>query len=219
MAKTIKILLVDDHHLVRRGIRGIVEKAGMEVIGEASTGDEAVRMSRELSPDVILMDVHMPGTSGIDATRKICRYNPDTKVMALSAFSGEPYPSNFFKAGAAGYLTKGCDEKEMVQAIRVIYSGQRYISPSLAQRTVLQRMSNRGDSPFAKLSKREMEVALLVAAGHKPQKIAELLHIEQKSVNSHRYHIFKKVGVETDVSLTLLAMQHDLIGTPDVIPS
>src|SRR5579864_8854160 len=130
----IKVLLVDDHELVRIGIKRLLQDVnGIKVIGEASTGEEAIKIAKELIPDVVLMDLQMPGIGGLEATRKMIRHNPDIKILALTVCDDEPYPSRLLQAGAAGYLTKGCDTDEMVRAIRAVHSGQRYISPAIAQ--------------------------------------------------------------------------------------
>ena len=130
----INILLVDDHDLVRIGIRRLLSDIkGIKVIGEAKSGEEAVRMARELKPHVVLMDVKMPGIGGLEATRKLLRADPDIKVIAVTVYGDEPFPSRLLQAGAAGYITKGSSLEEMLQAIRTVFNGQRYISPEVAQ--------------------------------------------------------------------------------------
>ena len=139
----ITVLLVDDHELVRAGIRSLLaDVSGIKVIAEASTGEEAIKLAREKRPDVILMDIRMPGIGGLAATTKLLRFNPDVKIIALTVCGEEPFPSKLLQAGAAGYLTKGSDLSEMVQAIHSVYSGKRYISPGIAHQLALKHLSD-----------------------------------------------------------------------------
>ncbi len=194
------------------GIRRILQDAqGLKVVGEASNGEDAIKLSRDHIPDVILMDVQMPGIGGLEATRKLLRHNADVKILALTACEEEPYPSRFLHAGAAGYITKGCDPEEMVRAIRVVHSGQRYISSEIAQQLALKRFSKNEDSPFDCLSERELQIAMMITSGQKVVDIAEKLCLSSKTVNSYRYRIFEKLGMDTDVELTLLAMRLGLV--------
>src|SRR5579862_3724565 len=145
----IKVLLVDDHDLVRIGIKRLLQDVtGLKVVGEASTGEEAVRLAKELIPEVVLMDLQMPGIGGLEATRKMIRHNPDIKILALTVCDDEPYPSRLLQAGAAGYITKGCDAEEMLKAIRLVYAGDRYISPDIAQQLALKRFAPQEKSPL-----------------------------------------------------------------------
>ncbi|MGL5322209.1 MAG: response regulator, partial [Aeromonas veronii] len=126
----INVFLVDDHELVRTGIRRILEDVrGIKVVGEAQSGETAVTFCRQHHPDVILMDMNMPGIGGLEATRKILRIRPDVRIIVLTIHSENPFPTKVMQAGAAGYLTKGAAPEEMIQAIRLVHSGQRYISP------------------------------------------------------------------------------------------
>ena len=139
----ITVLIVDDHELVRAGIRSLLSGVnGLKVIGEASTGEEAVKIAREKHPNVVLMDVRMPGIGGLEATRKLLRADPDIKVIALTVCGEEPFPSKLLQAGAAGYLTKGSALEEMVQAIHAVCHGKRYISPEVAQQLALKHLSD-----------------------------------------------------------------------------
>src|SRR3990167_5015913 len=207
-ASLIKVLLVDDHELIRVGIKRLLQDVqGLKVIGEASTGEEAVRLAKELIPDVVVMDIQMPGIGGLEATRKMLRYNPDIKILALTVYEDEPYPSRVLQAGAAGYITKGCGAEEMVRAIRTIYSGQRYISPDIAQQLALKRFAKAEESPLDVLSERELQIMLMITNGQKVQDISNKLCLSPKTVNSYRYRIFEKLGIDSDVELTLLAMR------------
>ena len=135
----INVLLVDDHDLVRTGIKRILDDvSGVKVIAEARTGEEAIRLGRQLKPDVVLMDVKMPGIGGFEATRKLLRINPDIKVLIVTTCNNDVYPARLLQVGAAGYLTKGSSMNEMIQAIRAVHAGQRYISPEIASRLAAQ---------------------------------------------------------------------------------
>ena len=133
----IRVLVVDDHDLVRTGItRMLADIDGLQVVGQAESGEESLLKARELKPDVVLMDVKMPGIGGLEATRKLLRSHPDIKVVAVTVCEEDPFPTRLLQAGAAGYLTKGAGLNEMVQAIRLVFAGQRYISPQIAQQLV-----------------------------------------------------------------------------------
>lgn len=205
--------MVDDHDLVRMGIsRMLGDVAGITVVGEANSGEEAIKKTRELNPQVVLMDVRMPGIGGIEATRKLVRSYPDTKVIAVTACDEDPFPTRLMQAGASGYLTKGAALEEMVAAIRAVNSGQRYISSPIAQQIALKSYNKDATaSPFESLSEREMQIALMIVSCNKVQSISDDLCLSPKTVNSYRYRIFEKLDINSDVELTLLAIRHGLI--------
>ena len=208
----INILLADDHDLVRLGIKRLLADAtGITVIGEAETGEEAVKLAKQLKPNICLLDANMPGIGGLEACRRIIRHNPDIRVIALTVHTDEPYPSRFLQAGASGYLTKGTGVDEMVRAIRQVNSGQRYISAVVAQQLALKPFDATKESPFEILSEREMQVMLMITSGEKVQLISETLCLSPKTVNSYRYRLFDKLGVDSDVGLTHLAIRHGII--------
>ena len=208
----IKVLLVDDHELVRMGIKRLLQDVqGVKVVGEACSGEEAVILAKELVPDMVIMDVHMPGIGGLEATRKMIRHNPEIKILALTIYEDEPYPSRLLQAGACGYITKGCDPEEMIRAIRTINSGQRYISPTIAQQIAIKRFTKGKDSPLDLLSERELQIMLMITQGQKVQDISKKLCLSPKTVNSYRYRIFEKLSINSDVELTLMAMRLGLI--------
>lgn len=208
----IKVLLVDDHELVRMGIKRLLQDVpGIKVIGESATGEEAVLVAKELVPDVVVMDLHMPGIGGLEATRKMIRHNPDVKILALTIYEDEPYPSRLLQAGASGYITKGCETEEMIRAIRTVHSGQRYISPEIAQQIAIKRFTKGDDSPLDLLSERELQIMLMITQGQKVQDISKKLCLSPKTVNSYRYRIFEKLGINSDVELTLMAMRLGMI--------
>ncbi|MDH0100071.1 UvrY/SirA/GacA family response regulator transcription factor [Stutzerimonas stutzeri] len=211
----IRVLVVDDHDLVRTGIsRMLADISGLQVIGQADSGEDAIRKARELKPDVVLMDVKMPGIGGLEATRKLLRSYPDLKVIAVTICEVDPFPTRLLQAGAAGYLTKGAALEEMVQAIRMVFGGQRYISPQIAQQLALKSFQPQlSESPFDLLSEREIQIALMIANCQKVQSISDKLCLSPKTVNTYRYRIFEKLSITSDVELALLAVRHGMVDT------
>lgn len=208
----IKVLIVDDHELIRTGIsRLLADFDKIEVIGEAESGEKAVALARELRPHVVLMDANMPGIGGLEATRRLVRYDPDIKIIAVTVHNEEPYPTKFMQAGAAGYMTKGADIKEIVIAIRQVNSGKRYITPDIAQEMALKALNPDNDSPFDVLSEREMQVMLMITKGQKVQDISDKLFLSPKTVNSYRYRLFEKLSIENDVELTHMAIRYGVV--------
>jgi len=209
----IRVLVVDDHDLVRTGItRMLADIDGLQVVGEACTGEEALLKVRELKPDVVLMDVKMPGIGGLEATRKLMRSHPDIKVVAVTVCEEDPFPTRLLQAGAAGYLTKGAALDEMVQTIRLVFAGQRYIDPQIAQQLALKSFQPQNSgSPFDLLSEREIQIALMIANCHKVQNISDKLCLSPKTVNTYRYRIFEKLSITSDVELALLAVRHGMV--------
>lgn len=208
----INVFLVDDHELVRTGIRRILEDVrGIKVVGEVSCGEDAVQFCRENQPDVILMDMNMPGIGGLEATRKILRNNPDIKIIVLTIHTEEPFPSKVMQAGGAGYLTKGAAPEEVLGAIRKVHSGQRYIAPEIAQQMALSQFSSADENPFQSLSERELQIMMMITKGQKVVDIAEQLHLNSKTVNAYRYRLFSKLNINGDVELTHLAIRHGIL--------
>jgi len=208
----INVMLVDDHDLVRKGIRRLLDdKNGIKVIAEAPDGEQAIRQIRKQKPDVILMDISMPGIGGLEATRKITRVSPDMKVIAVTIHDDDPFPARLLEAGAAGYITKGCDIDEIIQAIRSVYSGKQYITPGVAQKLALSLVNNRGKSLLEELTQREVQVMLMVVKGESNREISEKLCLSPKTTSTYRGRLFDKLGVDNDVELTRFAIRHGLI--------
>ena len=211
---SIRILLVDDHAIVRHGLsRSIQQQEDMEVIGQASDGHAAVELARELAPNVIVMDVSMPGLNGIEATRAILHASPGTRVVALSMHSAKRYVREMFRAGASGYLLKDCEFDELVQTIRLIAQGQTYISPSIGRIVVenyLHNASGEEDSAFSVLTQREREVLQLMSEGNSTKQIAMRLFISPKTVEAHRLRIMNKLDIDNVAQLTKYAIQEGL---------
>lgn len=216
----IKVLIVDDHALVRVGIRALLEDGkvikGIRVIGEAESGERAIQMTRADPADVVLLDINMPGIGGLEAIKRLLRIKPDIRIIAVTAYSNDPYPSRVLQAGASGYLTKECRAEEMADAIKKVFLGQKYLSPEIAQQMALKSLDDSGQkaSPFEILSERELQIMLMITSGAKVQEISEKLHLSTKTVNSYRYRLFDKLGIRNDVELTHLAMQYDLLEKP-----
>lgn len=208
----IKVFLVDDHELVRTGIRRILEDVrGIKVVGEAHSGEDAVKWCRTEQADIVLMDMNMPGIGGLEATKKILRFNPDMKVIVLTIHTENPFPTKVMQAGAAGYLTKGACPDEMVNAIRMVQSGQRYLSPEIAQQMALSQFTPDSENPFKELSERELQVMIMITKGEKVTDISEQLNLSPKTVNSYRYRLFNKLNISGDVELTHLAIRHGIL--------
>lgn len=208
-----KVLVADDHDLVRMGIvRMLADVKNYNVVGEAKTGEEAVTLTRQLNPDVVLMDVKMPGIGGIEATRKILAMDMAPKVVAVTAIDDDMYTDRLMKAGASGYVTKGAGFDEITKAIETVVKGNLYMSTDIAQQVALRSFSaNPNSSPFDDLSERELQTAVMISSGSKVQDIADAFCISPKTVNSYRYRIFEKLNINSDVELTLLAVKHKLL--------
>jgi DNA-binding NarL/FixJ family response regulator len=208
----IKILVVDDHDLVRTGfVRMLDDIDGFNVIGEAESGEKAVALARENPPDIVLMDVKMPGIGGLEATKKLLNYHSSIKIIAVTAGGDDVHPSRLMQAGAMGYLTKGTPLNEMVSAIKTVFSGKHYMSNSVAQQMALKSYTKDSETPFEKLSERELQTAIMIANGNKAQTIANTFNVSPKTVNSYRYRIFDKLDINSDVELAILAVKHGVL--------
>jgi two-component system invasion response regulator UvrY len=217
VAELINIVLVDDHKLVRTGIRRLLEDvSGIKVVGEASNGEEAIQLIRQLKPAVVLMDIKMPGISGLETTRKLLRLDSDLKIIIITAYENDIFPVRLMQAGAAGYITKSSSREEMIQAIRSVVLGQRHISPEIAKQLAFSSVTRGGSTPFDSLSERELQIVMMVTQGVKVQEIAEKLHLSPKTVNSYRYRIFDKLGINSDVELTHLTLRYGILDSEDI---
>jgi DNA-binding NarL/FixJ family response regulator len=207
----IRIVLVDDHTLVRTGLRLIIDKQpDMEVVGEAEDGESGFAQIRKLNPDVALVDVHMPGVSGVEVTQRVRRSKLPTHVVILTMVDEAPFPRRLLEAGASGYLTKGCPADELVRAVRAVASGRRYLSADVAQQLALETTGSGAASPFDELSARELEIAMLLTRGRSMPDIAGRLNISAKTVATYKYRLFEKLNVDNVVTLAHLAALHGL---------
>ncbi len=208
----VKILVVDDHDLVRMGIvRMLADVSGFEVVGQAKSGEEALSQARLLTPDVVLMDVKMPGIGGLEATKKLVAVHPKLHVIAVTVCEDDIYPTRLMQAGAAGYVTKGADLTEMIKAIETVCQGKLYMSSEVAQQLALKSYQGKADSPFEKLSERELQTAVAIVNGKKVNEIAQTFCVSPKTVNSYRYRIFDKLQINSDVELAVLAVKHHVL--------
>ena len=202
----IRVFLLDDHGLMRAGYRMILEpQVDIEVVGEASSGDEALPLIRKLKPDVVLCDLHMPGVSGLDVTERLVKGQVGPRVVIVSVQVDGPMPQRLLDAGAAGYLSKDCESSELLRAIREVARGKRFLGNEIAQQLAL---GTRRQSPFDILSRRELEISLLFCQGLRAEDIARRLSLSGKTVATHKYRLFEKLGIKDIVALARMAAQH-----------
>ncbi len=209
----ISVLLAEDHTIVRKGLRSLLDREiSIEVIGEAEDGREAVRKAEELQPDVVVMDIGMPGFNGLEATRRLKKRFPGMKIIILTVHNNEEYVLQALRDGASGYLLKKAAPSDLISAIQAAYRGESFLSPSIA-RTVIdeylrqtEKVSER-DEINEKLTDREREVLQLIAEGHPKREIAELLNISIKTVETHRAHILDKLDVSSTAELIQLTIR------------
>jgi two-component system, NarL family, invasion response regulator UvrY len=212
------VLVVDDHDLIRLGICRLLDDVpDIIVVAQASSGEEAITLVRKLAPDVVFMDIRMPGIGGLEATQRILAQHSDTKVIVVSAFNDEVYPAALLKAGASGYITKTTDSEEIKVAVQTVLSGKVYISPQLAQMLVVNGLSLDSKSPLSDLSQRELQIAELITRGQRANDVAVTLNISPKTINTYKYRIYEKLGVTNDVELTLAAVKYGLVDPSEVI--
>ncbi|MFS8064405.1 MAG: response regulator [Luteimonas sp.] len=205
---TIRIFLVDDHALVRAGMRMILAgETDIEVIGEAESGDLALPQIRNLKPDVVLCDLHLPGLSGLEVTERLVKGDYGAKVIIVSVLEDGPLPKRLIEAGAAGYVGKGGDAAELLCAVRDVARGKRYLASSIAQNLALYGI-DRHDSPFDALSPRELEVTMLLLQGLRQEHIAKHLSLSPKTINTHKTRSFEKLNVRDSIALARLAGQY-----------
>ncbi len=212
----IRVLLADDHGLVRKGLRFVLEsEPGMEVVGEAGDGREAVRMVEELHPSVVIMDIAMPHLNGIDATAQIAKKNPETGVIMLSVHSDESYLLRALNAGAKGYLLKDSAELDVVRAVQAVSNGRPFFSPAIAK-TLLEdymrylQQRDMQDS-YDLLTDREREVLQLLAEGKSNKDVANLLNLSLYTVETHRTHIMQKLNLHNTAEIVLYAVRKKII--------
>jgi DNA-binding NarL/FixJ family response regulator len=210
----IRIILAEDHKITREGLVNMIKyQPGMEVVGEAGNGREAIRLAREYTPDLVIMDVTMPGLNGIDATRTITSSSKNINVIALSMYSDKQFVQGMMQAGASGYLLKDCAFDELVQAIRAVFKGDTYLSPGIAGIVVedyVNRLSKPASSASSILTKREREVLQLISEGESTKHIATKLAISVKTVETHRRQMMGKIGIRTVAGLTKYAIREGL---------
>ncbi|MCC7096671.1 MAG: response regulator [Thermomonas sp.] len=208
----IRVYIVDDHALVRAGFRMILEAENdISVIGEAESAEAALPEIRRLKPEVVLCDLHLPGLSGLELTERIVRGDHGTRVIAISVLEDGPMPRRLLDAGAQGYVGKGCDAAELLRAVRDVARGKRFLTNAVAQGLALAQLQGDSVSPFDDLTPRELEIALLLNQGLRQEAIAKRLNLSAKTVNTHKTHLFDKLGIHDSIALARLATQYGLV--------
>lgn len=211
---SIRIILAEDHKITREGLVSMLEdQPDMEVVGEAGNGRDAIQLARELSPDLVIMDVTMPGLNGIDSTRVITSNPKRIKVIALSMYSDKQFVQGMMQAGASGYLLKDCAFNELAHAIRAVFKGDTYLSPGIAGIVVedyVSKLSRSASSASSVLTRREREVLQLISEGESTKHIASKLAISVKTVETHRRQMMGKIGIRTVAGLTKYAIREGL---------
>lgn len=208
----ISVLLTDDHALVRSGIRRLLEDSGrVEIIGEAESGEEGVRLAQELKPDVILMDVSMPGIGGVEACRRILQRRPEQKIIVLTIHDEQTFPKRMLEIGARGYLTKECGVDEMLSAIDQVHRGGAYIAPSIAQQLALSLLPGNEANPIDRLSRREFQVMLMISHGLTNAEISDKLCLSPKTVSTYRLRLLEKLGAQNEVDLIKIAVEQGMV--------
>ncbi len=209
----IKVMLVDDHELVRTGFRHILNgDVGIEVVGEAESGEEALEMIPQLNPDLVMMDINMPGIGGIEATRRIKRRHPEIHVITLTIHGDDPFPTQLYAAGAIGYLTKGCAANELLEAIRTVAQGTPFISREVAQKLTISQFAGKAkDSILSQLTEREMQVLMMVVQGMRNQDISDALCLSPKTISTYRHRIYDRLEVKSEAELIFFAINNGLI--------
>ncbi len=208
----IRVLLVDDHAVVRTGFRLLLQSTGeVTVIGEAESGEAACTLHAELEPDVVVMDIAMPGMGGLEALRRMRARHPQVRVLTLSAHDDPMHARRSLAEGALGFLSKRSAPEALLQAVTTVASGRRYLDAALAQKLALAEFEGASNSPVERLSEREFEVFVRLAGGATVQRIAQDLNLSASTVGTHLYNIKQKLGVQNQSELTLIAIRHKLI--------
>ena len=211
----IKVLVVDDHAIMRDGIRALLGiYDDIEIVGEASEGKEAVEKAQELAPDVVVMDIAMPGMDGLEATRRISKRNPKVKVLVLTQYDNREYILSTIKAGAAGYVPKRALGSELASAVRTVYRGESFLYPTAAAALIEDYLrQDEVQEPYDRLTAREREILKLIAEGHTSREIAEMLFISLKTVLGHRAKIMEKLDLHNSIELIKYAMRKGIVST------
>jgi DNA-binding NarL/FixJ family response regulator len=216
----ITVLLADDHTMVRKGLRTLLDaEADIEVIGEAEDGREAVSKATELRPHVVVMDITMPGLNGLEATRQIKQQFPQIQVVVLTMHTAEEYIVQILRAGASAYVVKRAAPSELISAVRAAHRSESFLSPSVS-RTVIDGYLHKAEAMawqdrYQELTPREREVLQLIAEGHSNQRIARLLCVSIKTVQTHRANLMRKLDIYTTAGLTRYAIRKGVIGPPE----
>jgi two-component system invasion response regulator UvrY len=215
----IRVILADDQHLVRTCIASMLDSMpNITVVGEVADGEQAVHLARTERPDIVLMEILMPGMGGLEATQRIVRHGDHARVIALTSCVDAPLPAQMMKAGAHGYLSKNVEPAELEEAIRRVYLGKRFVCNEVAQALANYAFDDNVESPFGILSNREMQIMMMVVNCQKVSEISGNLHLSPKTVNSYRYRIFDKLKISSDVELVLLAVKYGIVPAKSLPP-
>ncbi|QKT02431.1 response regulator [Ectothiorhodospiraceae bacterium 2226] len=209
----LEVLVVDDHDLFRAGVVCLLGEAeGIKVSGEADSGEEALRQVRARRPDVVLMDIHMPGMGGLEATRRLAG-REELRVIGLSMHGEQPFPQRMIEAGAWGYVTKHCPGRELLEAVHRVGRGERFLSQRVAVQVAWSAGSEHSHlaRPLEKLSQRELQIMFMATQGFRVCDIAERLHLSPKTIGTYRHRLLRKLGLRNDVELTHFALRHGLL--------
>ena len=208
----IKALLTDDHELVRTGIRRLLEDSKqVEIVGEADCGEDSLQLAQSLKPDVILMDVNMPGIGGVEACRRILQRNPKQKIIVLTVHNEQTFPKRLLEIGAKGYLTKECGVDEMIKAIKQVNSGGSYIASSIAQQLALSLLPGNDVNPIDRLSRREFQVMLMISQGLTNVEISDKLCLSPKTISTYRLRVLEKLDAHNEVDLIKIAVEQGMV--------
>lgn len=208
----IKVLLVDDHELVRSGIEALLAaEQDISVVGVCNCGEQALQLVAQDPPDVVLMDINMPGMGGFEACRRLLQSQPNAKIIALSVHNDGPIPQQLLKLGVVGFVSKASPVNEMVAAIKTVMSGKRYLCQDVASNLAFQFLPGADVSPFLQLSQREAEVVRMILNGKSIQEMSEALALSDKTINTYRYRVYRKLQIKNDVELTRLAVKFNYL--------
>ncbi len=209
------ILLADDHNIVRQGLRALLQIEPLfRLVGEASDGIEAVRLAERLKPDVLITDVMMPGLNGLEVTRQVTRSLPQTRVIILSMYTTDAYVFEAFRNGALGYVLKDSQAADLIQAVREVIAGRRYLSPPLSERALelyMRKVKSVPDDPYELLTSREREVLQMVAEGRTSGEIANRLFISPRTAEGHRANLMRKLGLQNNADLIRFALKRGIL--------
>jgi two-component system invasion response regulator UvrY len=208
----ITVLLTDDHELVRTGIRRLLEDSKqISIVGEADCGEKSIQLAQEHQPDVILMDVNMPGIGGVEACRRILQRNPKQKIIVLTVHNEQTFPKRLLEIGARGYLTKECGVDEMIEAIRQVHAGNSYIATSIAQQLALSLLPGNDVNPIDRLSRREFQVMLMISQGLSNAEISDKLCLSPKTISTYRLRLLEKLDAHNEVDLIKIAVEQGMV--------
>jgi len=208
----ISVLLIDDHELVRTGIKRLLEDSKqVRIIGEAECGEDGLQLLQNLEPDVVLMDVNMPGIGGVETCRRILQRNLKQKIIILTVHTERTFPKRLLEIGAKGYLTKECGVDEMIKAIKQVDSGDSYIASSIAQQLALSLLPGKNGNPIDNLSRREFQVMLMISQGLANVEISDRLCLSPKTISTYRLRLLEKLGAHNEVDLIKIAVEQGMV--------